>query len=66
MADTSFEFEDTDDCVFTDWDCVWRSWTWKIFKTVSRVIGLKYKANAMRLKYIVRAIGKKTSVVEKQ
>ena len=62
MADYIFEFTDTDDCEFVDWDCVWRSWTWKVFKTISRVIKTKYLVRAVGTKYLVRAVGKKTLV----
>ena len=83
MADISFGFEDTDTCKFIDWDCVWRTWTWKVFKTVSRILALKnlrhplalqynvsameakYQSVALTPKYVVHAIGKKTSVVDK-
>jgi len=83
MADISFGFEDTDDCAFIDWDCVWRDWTWRVFKTISKIMALKYRTHpsalqyeasavetkyqsvALTEKYVVHAIGKKTSVVEK-
>ena len=63
MADYIFEFTDTDDCEFVDWDCVWRSWTWKVFKTISRVIN-KTISRVIKTKYLVRAVGKKTTVVD--
>ncbi len=65
MADIRFEFTDTDNNKFIDWDCVWRDWTWKVFKTVSRLVALKTRVHPLGLKTVVHAVGKKTNVVEK-
>jgi len=41
MADSTFEFTDTSDCTFIDWDCVWSSWVYSLavsFAFVAAVI----------------------------
>ena len=56
MATTNtFEFTDTADNEFIDWDCVWTDWTQteaEAIKTLSQVALLKHQASPALLKYL--------------